>query len=214
MPIWTLARWQPDQVIDERASSPVLGLTVAILLAVITQGCGGMTGPPNLSRSEWAAVKDSRLDLRLGVRGSSEEQRNKFIAAMRERQLFREVAFIVAFDSPPDLVAEVTWFINADNPLPFITFLTLGLVPTVAKDTQRWAVTFTVPGPKPRPTVEVVYEYRSTFVLGWWGLFATIAPGWIFPAQLESRMIDHLTLAIAKKSDDLRALARWIRPPA
>jgi hypothetical protein len=87
----------------------------------------------------------------------------------------------------------------------------LGLFPTIAKDTQRWNVIFAPPGPK--PTVEVVFEFRGTTVIGWLGLFATIAPGWMFPGTQQARMFDHLALAIAKKSDDLRALARRDQPP-
>jgi hypothetical protein len=188
------------------------GLVVTVLLSIITQGCGGVTGPPRLSRSEQAAVVASRLDLRLGVRDQGESSA-EFVALVRERQLFREVNVIAALDSPPDLEATIgAWgAVNGDNPLPFFTFLTLGFFPTIGNNTQRWEVIFTSP-PRTEPTIRVVYEYQGTTVIGWPGLFATIAPGWMFPDTQRARMMDHFMLAIVGKSDDLRALAGRTRP--
>jgi hypothetical protein len=70
---------------------------------------------------------------------------DQFIAAMHERKLFCEVERLDAFDSPPDLVATVSRHVDGDNPLPFFTFLTLGIYPTVANRTERLEVSFTAP---------------------------------------------------------------------
>ncbi len=181
-----------------------MNLTVAVVLAFIIQGCGGVTGPRGLSSTERATLNAARLDLRVGVRGEQGSRRDKFVDAMRERKVFRGVDSI-GLISPIDLEATVTRFLNADNPLPFFTFLTLGLYPTVAKDTQRWEVTFSAPDSK--QTVQVVVEFHNKTVIGWAGLFATIFPGWMFPATQDARMLDHLSLAIAKQADAIRALA-------
>ena len=127
------------------------------------------------------------------------------IAAMQERMIFREVARIGAYTSPPDVVATVKRIVGGDAPLPFITFLTLGLVPTIATDTQRWEVTFAAPDTK--PVVHVVVEHDGTVVIGLAGFLATVAPGWMSARTHHVRTFDHLALAIARKSDALRALA-------
>jgi len=135
--------------------------SVALLIPV-AQGCGGGTGPAAPSWSERAVVEAARLEIRLGIDGQrrfvrvengrriygdeDEWIRDQFIAAMHERKLFREVERLDAFDSPPDLVATVSRHVDGDNPLPFFTFLTLGIYPTVANGTERLE-SFTAPAP-------------------------------------------------------------------
>ena len=83
-------------------------------MVAIIQGCVGVAGQRSLSRSEQAIVEATRLDIRLGVQGKrrvqcfetgrvleygdeDEWERDKFIAAVRERKLFREVDSLEVF---------------------------------------------------------------------------------------------------------------------
>jgi len=202
---------------------PLAGLAVVVFLVVIVQGCVGVTGPATLSRSEQATVEATRLDIRLGVQGKrrvqrieksrvvvygdeDEWERDKFIAAVRERKLFREVDSLEVFFPNVDLVATVSKGVIADNPLPVWTILTLGLFPTVANGTEFLEVTFAAPDAQ--TTVRVGTEHRGKSVIGWaGGLFATIAPGWMFPSTYDRRMYDQLELAIARKADAILVLA-------
>jgi len=82
----------------------------------------------------------------------------------------------------------------------------LGVFPTVANATERYVVTFAPPDAK--PTVRVEAEHRGKIVIGWaGGLFAVIAPGWMFPGTYTRRMREQLKLAIAQKADAIFALA-------
>jgi hypothetical protein len=199
------------------------GLTVMVLLVAIVEGCVGVTGPATLLRSEQATVEALRLDIRLGVQGKrrvqrfekgrvvaygdeDEWERDKFIASVRERKLFREVDSLEVFFPNVDLIATVNRWVIADNPLPFWTFLTLGLFPTVAKAREGLEVTFAAPDAQ--TTVRVGTEYQGKSVIGWaGGLFAAIAPGWMFPSTYDRRMYDQLELAIARKADAILVLA-------
>jgi hypothetical protein len=205
------------------ARASLSGLIGLLLVVPVAPGCGGVTGPATLSRSERTAVESVRLDLRLGVQGrrwvqrtekgrivygdEDEWQRDNFIATMRERKLFREVAPLEALYPDVDLVATVSrTVVDADNPLPFWTFLTLGVFPTVANATERYVVTFAPPDAK--PTVRVEAEHRGKIVIGWaGGLLAVFAPGWMFPGTYTRRMHEQLELAIARKADAILALA-------
>jgi hypothetical protein len=208
------------------------GFAGMVLLGALVQGCVGVTGPPALSRSEQATVEAARLDIRLGVQGKRRVKRvetgraqtgqveygdedvwlrDKFIAAVRERKLFRDVDRLEAFYPNVDLVATVNRWVVADNPLPVWTLITLGLFPTVANDREGLEVTFAAPDS--RTTVKVATEHDGTTVLGWaGGLFAAIAPGWMFPGTYDRRMYDRLELDIARKADAILSLASRRHP--
>ena len=169
-------------------------------------------------------VEAARLDIRLGVQGKRRVQRfekgrvleygdedqwerDKFIAAVRERKLFREVDSLEVLYPNVDLVATVNRWVIADNPLPIWTLVTLGLFPTVAKEREGLVVTFAAVDS--RTTVGVATEYQGKSMLGWaGGLFVAVAPGWMFPGTRDRRMYDQLELDIARNADAIRALAR------
>lgn len=196
---------------------------VSILVAGIG-GCVGVTGPNPLSRSARATIEAARLDIRLGVQGKrrvqrfekgrvleygdeKEWERDKFIAAVRERKLFREVDSLEVFYPNVDLVATVNRWVIADNPLPIWTLVTLGLFPTVAREREGLEVTFAAVNS--RTTVRVATEHQGTSMIGWaGGLFVAVAPGWMFPGTHDRRMYDHLELGIAEKADAILALTR------
>jgi len=200
------------------------GLTVVGLLAAIVQGCVGVAGQRSLSRSEQAIVEATRLDIRLGVQGKrrvqrfetgrvveygdeDEWERDKFIAAVRERKLFREVDSLEVFYPNVDLVATVNRWVIADNPLPIWTLVTLGLFPTVAREREGLVVTFAAVDS--RTTVGVATEHQGKSMIGWaGGLFVAVVPGWMFPGTHDRRMYDQLELGIARRADAILALAR------
>jgi hypothetical protein len=123
---------------------------------------------------------------------------------MHERKLFREVERLDAFDSLPDLVATVSTSRRRRQSTAVLPFLTLGIYPTVANGTERLEVSFTAPSSKP---VQVAVEHHGKTVIGWAGLFVTIAPGWMLPSTYTRRIYDQLGLAITMKGDAILALA-------
>src|SRR5258708_30978176 len=101
-----------------------------LLVLVFLSACGPTTAPSSLTAAERARIAAAQLDLSLGVgQHAASWPREDLVTALAQWHLFRRVDRLEAFAEAPDVVATVQVFGN--NTLPIVTFLTLGIIPTV-----------------------------------------------------------------------------------
>ena len=183
-------------------------LPLLVLLAV--QGCGAVTAPLPLTASERARLDAARIDLTLGVgEHYASWAREDLVAALGERRLFLRVDRLEAFTEPPDLVATVRVFGNPDNKLPFVTFLTLGLVPTVAKGHDGVRVTLTAPATK--RALEIVIDQKDLIIIGWEGGAMLGSQEWVLAGSYNGRMFDRIASEFAARAQAIETLPIVLR---
>jgi hypothetical protein len=181
-----------------------------LLVLIFLQACGAVTAPQPLTKAERARLEASRLDLSLGVgEHHASWSREDLVAALGETRLFRRVARLEAFAEPPDLVAAVQVFGNPDNKLPFVTFLTLGLVPTVAKGHDGVRVTLTAPTTK--RALEVVVDQRDLIIIGWVGTAMLGSQEWVRAGSYNGRMFDRIASELAARAEAIETLPIVLR---
>ena len=105
-----------------------------------------------------------------------------------------------AFAEPPDLAATVGVFGDPDNPLPFWTFLTFGLVPTIAKGFDGVFVGLTATATKRTLRVEIDTP-RDLIVIGWVGLLMLPSREWVLPRSFNDRLFDRIAGELAARAD-------------
>lgn len=183
---------------------------LALLVLLALHGCGAVTAPPPLTKAEHARLEAARLDLTLAVgEHYSHWTREDFVASLAQRRLFRRVDRLEAFTEPPDLVATVRAFGNPDNKLPFVTFLTLGLVPTVARGFDGVSVTLAAPATK--RTLEIRIDQHDLIVIGWVGVFMLGSQEWVLAGSYNGRMFDRIASELAARADAIETLPIVLR---
>lgn len=108
--------------------------------------------------------------------------------------------------SKPDLVAKVEDRIYGTANIPVLTFITLGIVPTIIKENHGNSFSISSPD-NPNEKVMITFRYRSTTVGGWAGLFMNLHPDWWMCPKSSKRYLDSLAYEIAVKSKNIKTLA-------
>jgi len=181
-----------------------------LVLLVFLPACGAVTAPPSLTAAERARLAAARLDLTLGVgQHRASWPREDLVAALAQRRLFLRVDRLEAFVEPPDLVATVQAFGNPDHTLPVVTFLTLGIVPTVAKGHD--GVRVTLAAPATRRTLEIVIDQKDLTIIGWGGAVLLGSEEWVRAGVYNGRMFDRIASELAARAEAIETLPIVLR---
>lgn len=179
-------------------------------------GCAVFQLPKPLTRAESARLRDSHIDVTIGVL-RKEEMRPQLaavrgVAAFRKMGLFDRIEFQDAYgDESPDLVAEFEEVLNpAGAYIPVGPLLTLGIIPTVGREEIRIAVTF---GPGDSITsaapdrVRIEFSYESHVIIGWLAVPLPVLPEWAMEGQRQhERLYQRLALEIIEQQNALRRI--------
>jgi hypothetical protein len=176
-----------------------------LLVLVSLSACGAMTAPPSLTTAERARIAAARLDLSLGVgQHAASWPREDLVTALAQWHLFRRVDRLEAFAEPPDLVATVQVFGNPDTTLPIVTFLTLGIIPTVAKGHDGVRVMLTAPATG--RTLEIRIDQKDLVITGWSGAILLGSEEWIRASAYNGRMLDRIASELAARAETIETL--------
>jgi hypothetical protein len=178
---------------------------LALLVLLAVHGCGAMSAPPSLTVAERARIAAAQLDLSLGVgRHAASWPREDLVTALAQWHLFRRVDRLEAFAEPPDLVATVQVFGNPDTTLPVVTFLTLGIIPTVAKGHD--GVRVTLAAPATGRTLEIRIDQKDLIVTGWSGAILVGSEEWVRASAYNGRMFDRIASELAARAETIETL--------
>lgn len=169
---------------------------------------------PAISEPDKQMVDRAHFDSSISITG-----KEFFVSEIQDIGLFDDVGLYVSepncFDY--DLVIEYEEGGNYANPLPFFTFLTLGLFPTIADDERGYVFNIyrcDMPGNK----VQIDCRYKGKAVMGWYALIVsstTPNQSLIMPfsgcdsEKSEDQLFnDYLKWKIVQKQDDIKQLLR------
>jgi len=180
-------------------------LLLPLLVLVFLSACGAMTAPPSLTAAERARIAAARLDLSLGVgQHAASWPREDLVTALAQWRLFRRVDRLEAFAEAPDLVATVQVFGNPDTTLPIVTFLTLGIIPTVAKGHD--GVRVTLAAPATGRTLEIRIDQKDLVIIGWGGAVLLGSEEWVRASAYNRRMFDRIASELAARAETIETL--------
>ena len=161
-------------------------------------GCGSSTLPPRLTAAESARWAAGRNGFTVGVeRFRYPAYSDALLRDLRGTRLFADVRPAGDWPNPPDLVARVE---AADNggvaTIPIWTGLTLGVVPTVVRESSNVDFSLRRSGTD-APPWRVVLREPTTTTLGWLALPELLSPdvSWGDP-EGSDRFRGRLALAI------------------
>ena len=176
-----------------------------LLVLVFSSACGAMTAPPSLTTAERARIAAARLELSLGVgQHAASWSREDLVTALAQWHLFRRVDRLEAFAEAPDLVATVQVFGTPDNKVPIVTFLTLGIIPTVGKGYD--GVRVTLAAPATGRTLEIRIEQKDLVISGWSGAALLGSEEWVRASAYNRRMFDRIASELAARADTIETL--------
>jgi hypothetical protein len=181
------------------------------LLALLAlSGCSAVSAPRSLTQAERTRLEDARFELTLGIgEHRAPWPREDLVAALGRTRLFQRVDRLEAFTAPPDLVAAVQVLGEPDNKVPLVTFLTLGLIPTVGKGYD--GVTVTLSAPATKRTLVVRIDQRDLVVAGWVGTAMLASEEWVRPGVYNARMFDRIASELAARADAIETLPIVLR---
>ena len=113
-------------------------------------------------------------------------------------------AVAAADDEAPDLVATVQVFGNPDPTLPIVTFLTLGIIPTVAKGHD--GVRVTLAAPATGRTLEIRIDQKDLVIVGWSGAVLLGSEEWVRASAYNGRMFDRIASELAARAETIETL--------
>jgi hypothetical protein len=181
-----------------------------IIIAFTLFGCASSKLPQKLSESEMQKIQSTELPYNIAV----EEYQypvysDKLKTHLNNAKMFKIVEYtIVEYTNqtpPPTLIAKVEDRIYGTACFPLLTFITLGIVPTIVEENHGDSFSLSSPG-NPNDKVMITFRYRSTSILGWAGLFLNLHPDWWLSPESSNRYSDSLSYAIAIKAENIKAL--------
>jgi hypothetical protein len=126
---------------------------------------------------------------------------DKLTEALKAAGVFSRVSLTSDFDGKPDFVAVVEKQVHGSAVIPALTFLTAGVVPTVAEE-ENGVVFSLAPSSRKSQKTMVDASYRGTSTLGWAALGIRVLPDYTGtePEQSERfrKMLAYRTLSALK----------------
>ena len=177
-----------------------------IVLIGLLKGCASEQRPLPLNASEETQLEARALGLSLGVEPSTPPvYAENLLHALRQTGLFRDVQPAENIQTP-DLFARVERPIYGNAVIPILTFVTLGLIPTVTEDEHGHSFSLRSPTSSAE-RVMVEYVHRGYTVLGWVAGFLNLFPQWTGDnVRHDPRFQDRLKLAILTKTREIHAV--------
>lgn len=195
-----------------RRAAPILAL------ALLLGACGTMQLPPRLTPDERSLVESHRFDAVVGVAPYSIEHTRKNVrAVVRDTSLFARVDFVEDLESAgvaPDLLVSVQRVSGGTALIPILTLVSLGVLPTFARETMGYDLIFATPDRSEALTVG--YSFRGRIGLGLLSSPLNLLPGWDHPKpRPPERLGRRFAVEIAERADEIRALLEEpAEPPA
>jgi len=178
-----------------------------VLIAELAGGCASMALPPRLSATQQALVRETRLNLTVGVDefgvvGGSD----LVVESLTKTHLFARVDRRKNFSAPPDLVVHIESVGDGTATIPIWTGLTFGIIPTTVDEGWGYSLFFSRPGDN-QPPVHIDSRYRVPTTLGWAAMVINLSPTQTGGAVEENpQFIDALAWAIVSKKSELQSL--------
>lgn len=121
------------------------------------------------------------------------------------------MAFADEYDVPPDWTVRVERRIHGEAVLPWLTLLTLGIVPTFVDEEHGLSFCFEAPDDDARGALHVEVAYSGRTTLGWIALLDGPVPGrsvFPFTSTGSERFRSRLSLAILEHASSLLSARR------
>lgn len=184
---------------------------LAIPMILILSGCGAVGLPRPLTPSDVASLSSARSPLVLAIAPEGNDDiAEELIAILRENRTFSEVGFASELGSRADVVGRIEYEHDPVGAvMPVLSIVSLGVIPSFFHERQRVILHFD--GLPRRLSVEA--QANAPVVMGWFGLLLRASPGWALvkePRNLPGnsrRVAEHLAVALAAHSDEIRSLA-------
>jgi hypothetical protein len=177
-----------------------------IIIAFALSGCAASRLPERLPESSMQIIQSVEFPFSIAV----EKYKYPVYSEELKTNLSNTKNFKMVENanqiSKSDLVAKVEDRIYGTACIPWLTFITLGIVPTIAKENHGDSFSLSSPD-NPNNKVMITFRYRSTTVLGWAGLFLNLHPDWWMCPKSSNRYLDSLSYEIAIKEKKIKALA-------
>jgi hypothetical protein len=172
-------------------------LLIAPLLGLLAS-CVSSPLPPKLTEVESRRLSELPLPFSVGVaRYKHPVYSEKLSDALEATGAFSRVAPLDQFGSPPDLIATVEESIHGTAVIPALTFLTVGVVPTLVDESHGFVFSLAPSSGRSKKT-RVDASYRGTTTLGLAALVVNASPEYTpsDPEQGERfrRMLAHRSL--------------------
>ena len=182
-------------------------LTGAILILIAwVGGCASASMPPEPADSDMSVVRATHFSCSVGVEEyQSPVYSERLVTALRRTGLFDTVDNL---ERVPDaqLVARVQRRVYGTAMIPWLTGLTLGIVPTTVE--EEWGEVFSLAArDEAGSRVLVDFTYKGPTTLGWVALLYNLSPQrTIYSPRKTERFRDALSVAICRKRDEIRKL--------
>ncbi len=207
------SEWEQTTLCTSRATGMkktlvTIGFVCGTLVATgLLKGCASEQRPLPLNPSEEILLGHKGLGLALGVEPSTPPvYAQSLLRALQETGLFRDVQSSDKIHGP-HLLVRVEKPITGNAVIPFLTFITLGLIPTVTEEHHGYSFSLRSSASSAR-TVSIEYVHRGYTVLGWIAGALNFVPQWTGGGiQSDPRFKDRLKLAILLKAEDIKAVA-------
>ncbi len=148
-----------------------------IIFTTLIGGCGAQRRPPKLTLTEGSVINIAPLNLTVGIEKSINPARtNELLNALRNTKIFKQVDLLKNYTQSPDLVAEYK-YLDAANPIPLFTIISLGIIPTIFDNYVNQQVIFHNTA-KTKKTGPIDFSYRGKTVMGIASIFFYLIPGW------------------------------------
>ena len=178
----------------------------AVIVAGLLKGCASEQRPLPLNTSEETLLGSKGFGLSLGVEPSTPPvYAQSLLHALQQTGLFHEVQ-PAGKTQAPDLLVRVERPISGNAVIPILSFLTLGLIPTVTEEEHGYSFSLRSPKSSER-VVTVEYVHRGYTVLGWVAGILNLFPQWTGDGVRDDpHFKERLKLAILTKAQDIKAV--------
>lgn len=161
-----------------------------LMISIITSGCVSQVLPPRVDDV------DFKVDQPVYVK---EHKRPVYSASLRSALMETEIFKDVKKSSQTNdemYVAKVHRQVHGSSALPFMTFLTLGIIPTVTE--EEWGESFylQVDGRQ----YEIEATWKGNTMLGWLAILANLSPGRTASHPEESELFKRFLKSKIKES--------------
>ena len=181
-----------------RAAPALLATSVLCMLA----GCVSAPLAPRLTAAQSKRLSELPLPYSVGVAPYMHPVYSEGLtAALKASGVFSRVKPLGDFTRPPDLIATVEKSVHGTAVIPALTFITVGVVPTVVEEDHGFVFSLAPSSRKSQKTI-VDASYCGTSTLGWAALGIRALPDYTGtePEQSERfrRMLAYRTLSSLK----------------
>ncbi len=179
----------------------------AVIVAGLLKGCASEQRPLPLNTSDETLLESKAFGLSLSIEPSTPPvYAQSLLRALQQTGLFHEVQ-PAGKAQAPDLFVRVERPISGNAVIPLLSFLTLGLIPTVTEEEHGYSFSLRSPKSSER-VVTVEYVHRGYTVLGWVAGILNLFPQWTGDGVPgDPRFKERLKPAILVKAQEIKAVA-------